>query len=644
MSSKWLGNSSLRQQLIIIAELATIAIWVLIVGHGYLDMNPELWPVGGEFGLQIQSNHLWTQFQKCGWCAVWNGSEQGGLPAFVDIHGSMLHPIVVITTLIWGVVNGVKITLLISLWLAGVAQWWIARELKLGALPRLWSAGIAVAGGELCSRMETGNYQLILSAASASLLIAAILYLFRRGGRRGAVLVGKLLASFMLSGQGYLQLGMVQILPATIFLLFDDQGHVSSIWRDFLIAITLGILLAAPLLVPFAHFSPNFSKELGPTFDSAQPLSYLPLNLVIDDLKYYNTDILGKFPFPQLYPLYIGWIPVLLAMLGLSKIRKEDHKIAWFFGFGIFLAFFSASAILNKFLVEYWPSTANWPIVGGLRFPSVIAALAIPFILGFSAYGLQYLIEISNHWAKILIGLSDVSQSKLQLPLQWLLLVPLVYSLQSVYSFSQHWYNMVPLSPEVSSVLAALKTDSLQWVEPPFGENYYIEPAVAVGLKLSPGFSAVNWEGRESPNPFLYASYNGNGVPPGGISQFSSVDNVTVYATDPNNTYAYVAHDQTQEPCKAFGSGGQITVQCNATQAGQLVIKENMWSGWFAWMDGKPIGFYQSRWLVVDAPTGNHTFTFRYLPWDVPLGLALFVFGMGACIWLWFRPPQEQAA
>ncbi|HUI89919.1 MAG TPA: hypothetical protein VLX61_14470 [Anaerolineales bacterium] len=640
MSSRWIGNSSVRQRYAILAEVGAIAIWVLIVGHGYLDMNPQMWPIGGEFGHQIQSNYLWTQFEKCGWCAVWFGSEQGGFPAFVSIPTSMLHPIVALATLTLGVVNGVKVTLLVSLWLAGVAQWWIARELKLGPLPRLWSAGIAVAGGNLACRMETGYYQQILAIASAGLLVAALIHLFHGGGRQGAVLLGICAASFLLADQGYMQIGMIQILCAGVFLFFDDRKHVSTFCKELIISLCLGALLAAPLLVPLLHFSPNFTKGLGPSFEAAQPLAYLPLNLVIDDLKYYQTDILGKFPFPQLYSLYIGWIPILLAVLGLGKIRKEDRWIGWFFGVAIFLAFFAASAMLDKLLVKFWPATANSPFVGGLRFPSYIAALAIPFILGLSAYGLEYL--MSKKWPTISFSRSEASPLQLQLSSKWLVLIPLLYSLQAVYAFSTHWYTMVPLAPEVNDVLVALKTDSLQWVEPPFGVDYFVEPAVAMGLKLSPGFMDVIWNGRDLPEPVLYASYSGE--PPGATAEVESVDGVAIYATDPGNTYAQITNGQTQEPCQALGSGGQITVQCAATQAGRLIVKENMWAGWYAWTDGRPVSLYQNQWLEVDAPAGTHTFTFRYLPWDVPLGLALFVMGIGACIWLWFRFPQQRTA
>ena len=76
-------------------------------------------------------------------------------------------------------------------------------------------------------------------------------------------------------------------------------------------------------------------------------------------------------------------------------------------------------------------------------------------------------------------------------------------------------------------------------------------------------------------------------MPPGTVREIGAVNGITIYASQ--EEYATVVHNQTQEPCKASGSGGQITVQCDSTGAGQLVVKENMWTGWYAWMDGTQV-------------------------------------------------------
>ncbi|MGD2156904.1 MAG: hypothetical protein PVG14_13710 [Anaerolineales bacterium] len=350
--SRFWQNDNIKRRLLISLELLLIGFWALWVGREYLNFDSSIVPSGREFGSTIQTHHLWTRFKECGWCATWNGSERGGYPAFADVQGSMLHPLTIITTLIWGVINGVKISLVVSFWVAGVAQWWLARELKLSWLPRLWSAGIAVVGGHLAGRMELGVVGVVLSTAMSSLIFAGVLYVARGGGRRAAVLLGVVIASAIVSGQGYLQLGLLGILPALSFLLLDREFNLKPMWKDYALAAGLAFLFAAPFLIPFTHFYPNFVKDSDPEFKSAQALQYLPLNLIINDWQYYKSEILGKFPYPYLYTLYIGWVPIILAVVGLSMKKREDRNWLWFLLSSAILEFFIASAIPLKWLAN----------------------------------------------------------------------------------------------------------------------------------------------------------------------------------------------------------------------------------------------------------------------------------------------------
>lgn len=615
-----------------VLEFILIGVWAYWVGREYLDFNPNVVPAGREFGSAIQTHHLWTRFRTCGWCALWNGSERGGYPAFVDIHGSMLHPIVMITTLLWGVVNGAKIALMISFWFSGVAQWWLAKELRLGWLPRLWSAGMAVVGGHLTGRMELGAFGVVLSMAMSSLVLAGILAVAQRRNRRSAIILGIVTASAILSGQGYIQVGLLGILPAFVLLLFDKKTGLKPIWKYYLLALVLALLLSAVFLIPFAHFSPNFLKDTDPEFKTAQSLNYLPLNLVIRDWEFYHNETLGKYPYPHLYALYIGWIPVILAIVGISMSRSEDRHLTWFMIVGALLEFMIGSAVLLKLAAKVIPP------VSGIRHPSQIAGLAVPLILGLSAYGLDRLLKID--WPNLTLSSSNADWSfNWRISLQWFLLIPLLFSLRNGYDFSTYWLYSKELGEEIDKILMELETDSLQWVEPPFGEHAYIEPAIRKGLKLSPGIMAWRWKDREFPIPVLEANRKG---PPSDLAEFvTEVDGVQIYARD-DQPYAAVLKNDEWHVCNAYGTGGYLTVYCDKPFSGSLVVKENMWTGWKAWRDGERIALRGEQWLEVNAPAGKHTYQFRYRPWDVPIGLTLSVLGMIFCGWLWLASPNGE--
>ena len=125
LAPPWLSRGILVEWLIII-------VWAVWVGRPLLDFNPYTWPMGREFGSQIQAHHFWTHLKACGQCALWNGSINGGTPALGDVFSSTFYPFVAIPILLWGVIIGTKVAIFLALLIAGMAQWQLAHVLGLG--------------------------------------------------------------------------------------------------------------------------------------------------------------------------------------------------------------------------------------------------------------------------------------------------------------------------------------------------------------------------------------------------------------------------------------------------------------------------------------------------------------------------------
>ncbi len=612
-------------------EVLLISIWTYVVCRCYFNFDPLVVPGGREFSSAVQTHHLWTRFQECGWCALWNGSAAGGYPAFADLFGSMLHPLVIMTALLAGVVNGAKIALVLSFWTAGIAQWWIARELRLSAAARIWSSGLAVAGGHLSARMELGAFGVVLSTAMASLVFGAVFHLFNHPGRRASVILGIITASVILSGQGYIQLGLLGTLPAFGFLLLDRKFRLKNSWGDYLRALIIAFLLSAILLVPFIHFSPHFTKHADVNLAMAQPLRYIPLNYVINDYDYYISPILDKLPYPALNALFIGWIPVLLAVYGLTETKMISKPIKFYLISSIGLILLFASGIALRFIHVFWEMAA------ASRHPSLIAGLSVPLVLSFSAVGLDKLLRLDWPRWRFPIRLPGKNQP-LRFPTEWILIFPLLFSLFQTYQFASLWIQVQGIPPEINEVVEALQTESLQWVQLPHGDHYYIEPAVRLGLKTSPGIMPWQWKDRNIPRAKLEASYTGQ--PEGAARPIQTIHSITIYERL-DVEYAAVIQGTKSIPCSAEGLGGTISVTCDTDQLGTLIIKEYSYSGWRGWRDGKRIQLSYSDWLSTFAPSGHHQYVFLYLPWDVPLGLSFSAVGIILCIILWISSRNQ---
>jgi len=595
------------------------------MGSELLVLNPAWIPKGREFLSAIQTHEMWLTFQHCGWCFVWNGAADGGFPAFVDPYGSALNGVVIVTTLIYGVTGGASITILLCLWIAGFAQWWLAKVLGVGRLARMWSSLAVIVGGHLAGKMEMGVIGIILATATGGLVFAALLGLIQRphSGVRLALLA-MAAALFLTAGQGYVQIGFMVALPALAILIFEPGRDHRLILRRLGLAAGLTGLLAAPLILPLARFLPEFIKDADPTFASVQPLQYLPLNLVISDMGYYLADgVMGKIPYPYLYILYIGWVPVLLGIAGFVRAMRVRPRMGAYLGSSIFIVFAFASGW------GWLPLMKTAPVLAIIRNPSLAAGLAVPLILGLSAMGVDWLWSLD--WPRVGMRVAGSDSLRLkEVSTRWLLLIPLMLGLVSEIHFSRPWLQLDPVDPQVRSVIEALRTSKLEWVEVPFGEHFYIAPAVVAGLKVTDGLLRWSWKGRTLPAGYLVAT---RGQVSDSAQPVAAIQDVRIFR-NVDAEYAVISSGNGQSVCAANGEGGYVDVTCSEDHAGVLTVKEHNWTGWKAWRDGAPVSLEPTPWLTVAAPAGTHTYQFRYLPWDVPLALGLALIGLLISAWL----------
>jgi hypothetical protein len=199
---RWIRSGRFKSIAWIGAELALLAISTFFLTRHYLDFDPLKVPQGREYFTSMQTHFMWDHARECGLCARWNGTVRGGYPVFVDTHDSMLFPPVIVASLIWGALNGAKVALIVTFFLFGFAQWWLAKVLGLGRVARVWSGTMAIAAGGLAGRMDDGVYAVVVSTVCCALVLPPSIQLSRDGKRRSAALLGIMLALMLVAGQG----------------------------------------------------------------------------------------------------------------------------------------------------------------------------------------------------------------------------------------------------------------------------------------------------------------------------------------------------------------------------------------------------------------------------------------------------------
>jgi hypothetical protein len=620
-------------------EVALIAAWALWVGRNVLNFDRTMMLTGREFGMSIQSHFVWQWFSQCNLCVFWDGSINGGAPAFTELQGAVLHPAVVVTSLLFGAINGAKVTLIITLFIAGFAQWWLARVMQLSLLPRLWVAAMAVVAGNLSGRMESGLLAESLSTAACALTLAPGLKLALTGERRAAILFAITLALAIVAGQGYLQAGLLfGLLPVYIIFLFDSRGHVRPVWKEFLLAGVLALLLAGLLLVPLGHFWPNFVKGSDADFSSAQALEYAPLNLVIRDLSFYTNDSLAKWATPHMYVNFIGWIPIILAVIALRLVPREKMRMLIYFLAATGWVLLTSSAVTFRLLAP------QIGFISSIRYASVIGGLAVPLVLALAGWGLHLLLQLN--WPRIALWLPgfDGSQTARSFRIHYLVLaIPLLWSIEAAYTFSSTWLKLEQTNRDVYVALQTVKQPSTQWVELIYGEQFWTPAALDAGMKLAKSIRPWDWLGRDLPEPYMKGTRDINEIDTSSPNYLGESGGIYL-VSHPENLYAYINAGEQKMPCQATALGGNIDVECTSEVAGKLIVTENSWDGWYASRDGTPIPLENNRWLTVDAPAGTSHYEFRYRPWDVALGFLLTLIGIILCVWWWFRSPGARPA
>jgi hypothetical protein len=69
----------------------------------------------------------------------------------------------------------------------------------------------------------------------------------------------------------------------------------------------------------------------------------------------------------------------------------------------------------------------------------------------------------------------------------------------------------------------------------------------------------------------------------------------------------------------------RVVVHTDTTAAGELVLTDTFFPGWYAWVDDEPQPIRRANYLfrAVRLPAGHHVVTFRYAPRSVRLGAAI---------------------
>ena len=319
--------------------------------------------------------------------------------------------------------------------------------------------------------------------------------------------------------------------------------------------------------------------------------------------------------------IFIGWIPVILAILSLYFVPKEKTRLMWFMWVVILLIFVTCSkeyvAFLHKFILT----------VDTLRFFSVISGMVVTPLLGLAAWSLDEILK--KPLPKFTLTSSE--GSVVSFSLRWVLyLVILAASLIPLVSYRLPWLDVITTFPR-SGLDEKLTNGESNWVAPIREDFIWVDIMLHKGIKLTNVYRPWGWKNNENPPAtFSFILSQEAGEIPNQVGR----DGELRLLRDPNVHYASITNGDVFTPCQATGLGGTIDVTCTSPEAGVLTVQENFFPGWQLWVDGARKDLVSDRLLSAEVPAGTHHYQFRYRPWDVLIGLLLTLSGIVFIVYL----------
>ena len=596
--------------------------WYWYIGNVWSGLRV---PIGIEYPRNMHSLFVWELLQQCGSCAWW-ANVNGGYPVFADVFGSFLHPIAFIATLKLGAIAGSAVTVAWAFLLIGVAGWYFGWRFGLHPVARVWLSIALMYGGHMASRLELGTVGMTLSLAAAWLCMVGLFDYLERPSLVKAVLNGVFIGTFLVSGQGYMQLALVLSIPlwgclAWYWGWFRQPRHIIVHHLGWMLGIAL--LIAAPLVLNNLVYGRYFAKFGDINLIMAQPMERVFLNLMLDDFELSKSDLYNPLPYPWAYSVFIGVQPVLLACALWALIRQPVHRAMAVFAL---VQLFLASMEPLKWLIA---TQIRWLADNAavLRFLLLLNGLVAVAVLALAALGLHAL--LTAPWWQAL-G-QRIRKASWLLPVLGggLIVAVLGGHLWQLYQFGRIWIHVTPARTGDTNLIGHdIANQPLGYVD--LEGDWMIFTLLDERIKIS-DLHMSWWIHQSTPPPARYRVTQE--LTPGFTLLHEYWDGWKLIGrTDP--AFAYAAFiDATGAPseCQATALGGHVDVACTASSPGFVHVYEHALPGWIATVNGTMVPVEtQDGWIRVPVPAGPVAVSFRFAPWQAPAGLVLA--GVGWCL------------
>lgn len=394
------------------------------------------WPLSfGIYALQYDAIDVYLPWRfygseslRQGFVPLWNPFQDGGYPMYADHQYSIWNPELFLISAFS------RYNALIAQWLylfyltiAGLGFRYLLKQLQLDS--KVWFIGGALF---MLSGIMVGHAQSPVSILGAVWLpwaLASYIKAFR-SNYHWKDIVGLIVFMYLMLSSGY-QAVSIMLFYVIVILGFT---YLVRLWRKklwfelkrFVIGHLIVVIALSTLLVGIVlsvkEVFPYLTRLSGLTLEETQLISFDPKSFasLVYPLASVQTEYSGTSATAQ--NIYEGYFAIIFFFIGIRFVwKKRNHELVILYVFGLVfgLASFGGLTPVQPFLVKFVPGFDQFYYAVFYRYFAWIPGLIVV------CYGIQEFLEKGT-----------TKQVK------WMLIVPLVLYLVSIFFTAGHWEDV----------------------------------------------------------------------------------------------------------------------------------------------------------------------------------------------------------
>ncbi len=441
---------------LLLTELVILVVSTILITRPFYEA-PANWQLsGGEvewLTSTIQAAH--TGLQEYGRIPRWQPYIGHGEPILENPFNFIFNPFAGAPSLILGPVMGLRVSVIIGFFLAGLGGWFLGRVLGFGTVARILLALILMGKGNIHTMLNSGYYQLALSQIYMPWVIGGVIAIARFQTRRWPIVLTALALTLQLFDGNLwyvLPTAVGAVCVATIYISDSGKNGVrASIFRHYMVTgvLTLGLsaVITLPIMLQYNRLGKHADEVAGgwtlpvtdvlPLYfdpDRDRPLSFFQpaYNRTLDDTVGNVDEFYYSFVIP-------GWY-VLLIFVALPLYRPVNKRDR----------FTVAVTVLLFTLATLWGAGGKQPILWLYEHIALLRQWRfVPRALAVANFWLALWVAMRvNHvwkgvrhanWAKVLNVKTDALISRVIPVLLGLVIV--VASGLAAFEVNDQWYR-----------------------------------------------------------------------------------------------------------------------------------------------------------------------------------------------------------